>query len=146
MKRLKQLSVLLLLLLSIAFDIKAQNIGEENCNTDISVTKASNVPTEFWGAVSYNINDPAVIVDMNISLSPYEHLQINNGILSSCMINGGHLRLTISRDDFMRHIYEQYKEQGYWDLLVDVAGMASDPWGSKVPVIIKYGIIRIIFS
>lgn len=146
MKRLKQLSVLLLLLLSIAFDIKAQNIGEENCNTDISVTKASNVPTEFWGAVSYNINDPAVVIDMNISLASYEHLQIFNGILSSCEINGGHLHITISQDNFMDHIYKRYKDQGYWDLLVDVAYMANTPFGANVPVVTRCGIIRVIFS
>lgn len=148
MKRLKQLSVLLLLLLSIAFDIKAQNIGEENCNTDISVTKASNVPTEFWGAVSYNINDPAVVIDANIDLGPGERFDINNGIVSSCTINGGHLYLTISRDNFMNFIYDDYKDQGYWDMQINIMYNASGPWPggwNSLPVLLKIVIIRVIF-
>lgn len=143
MKRLKQLSILLLL--SITLEIKAQNIKEENSNTNFFTTKTSNVPTEFWGAVSYNINDPEVIIDMNISLASYENIQISNGILSSCEINGGHLHLTISQDNFMTHIYEQYKDQGYWDLSVDVAMFASTPTGVNIPVITRCGIIRVIF-
>lgn len=140
MKRLKQLSVLLLLL-SIAFEIKAQNIGEENC----IVTTTSNLPTTFWGAISYNINDPKVIVDVNINLGSYERIQIDNGIVSSCTINGEHLYLTISQDNFMHHIYKQYKDQGFWDMQINIMHDASAPWPGPMPVLTRIVIIRIIF-
>ncbi|WP_278622635.1 hypothetical protein [Parabacteroides gordonii] len=143
MERLKQLSVLLLL--STTLQIQAQNIREENHNTNFFATKTSNLPTQFWGAVSYNIDDPEIIVDVHIDLGPYERININNGIVSSCKIDGSHLYLTISQENFMDHIYEQYKDQGYWDMQINIMYDPSAPWGGTMPVLCRIVIIRIIF-
>lgn len=144
MKQTKLLLILVLLLIT-TLNIQAQNLEEKHCNTNLSDTKTYNLPTEFWGAISYNINDPKLIVDVNINLGAYERININNGIVSSCKIDGGHLYLTISQENFMNFIYEDYKDQRYWDMQVSIVYDPSAPWGGTMPVLTRIVIIRIIF-
>lgn len=126
--------------------ISAKNIGGENTNISILSSENSNVPTSFWGAVSYNMNDPEVIVDAHIEIGSYERIEIQNGIVSSCEINGNHLYLTISQENFMDHIYKRYKDQGFWDLQVNIMDDASAPWTGTMPVLVRIVVIRIIFG
>lgn len=147
----KNLGLLLVLfLLGVNLKISAQDIGDGNSSIDIF----SSVPTEFWGAVSYNINDPEVVVDAYIDLGPYERIEVQNGIVSSCVVNGNHLYLTISREIFMDHIYRRYKDQGFWDLQVNIMYNTDPAWPNNpknlspkaLPFLTRIVIIRIVFE
>lgn len=122
--------------------------NQNSCEVSASQNNVTG-PTFFIGVTTFSPKMPEFHYKCTVELSNYERIEFNLAIASKLYVNptGGQIEFTIDHDMMMHRIYEPYKEQGYYEMLVPIRGNDYyDGTHTLWPTISRTGIIRIILA
>ena len=138
---LKTAVAIVALFMCACLDGKAQEVSVSWVD-ETEVDAVSNVPEVFCAAASVDLSQPEIVVDATMSCLPTDaQFTFNTIPFGTLSISGNHVHIVMNKEEFMKRIYEPYKEQGFWDMKFSVYYHQHD----YVTIISYYAILRIIW-